>query len=112
MLKLIYYVPDEHLEVTKEALFKAGAGGIGDYTHCAWQVLGTGQFKAQQGADPYIGEVGALEQVEGWRVEKLVADVNPVELAKALKASQPYEEPVSEFLPLLDIKALSGKLIA
>lgn len=104
MLKLIYYVPDEHLEVTKEALFKAGAGGIGDYTHCAWQVLGTGQFKAQQGADPYIGEVGELEQVEEWRVEMLVADEKAVEVAKALKASHPYEEPAFEFIQLLDIK--------
>ena len=104
MLKLIYYVPDEHLEVTKEALFKAGAGGIGDYTHCAWQVLGTGQFKAQQGADPYIGEVGELEQVEEWRVEMLVADEKAVEVAKALQGSHPYEEPAFEFIQLLDIK--------
>ncbi|EKE22713.1 MAG: hypothetical protein ACD_6C00746G0001, partial [uncultured bacterium] len=44
MLKLIYYVPDENLEDTKNAVFSAGAGGIGEYTNCAWQVLGTGQF--------------------------------------------------------------------
>lgn len=104
MLKLIYYVPDEHLELTKAALFKAGAGGIGDYSHCAWQVLGTGQFKPQQGADPYIGKVGELEQVEEWRVEMLVPDEKAVEAAKALKASHPYEEPAFEFIQLLDIK--------
>lgn len=36
MLKLIYYVPDENLEDTKNAIFAAGAGGIGEYTNCAW----------------------------------------------------------------------------
>lgn len=93
MLKLIYYVPDENLEDTKNAVFAAGAGGIGKYTNCAWQVLGTGQFKPQDGADPHIGEVGKLEQVAEWRVEILVPDEKAVEVAKALKKSHPYEEP-------------------
>ncbi|ENV44505.1 YqfO family protein [Acinetobacter schindleri] len=104
MLKLIYYVPDENLEDTKNAVFSAGAGGIGEYTNCAWQVLGTGQFKPQEGADPHIGEVGQLEQVEEWRVEILVPDEKAVEVAKALKDSHPYEEPAFEFIQLLDIK--------
>lgn len=55
MLKLIYYVPESHLEATKLAIFQAGAGGIGDYEHCAWQVLGIGQFKPLSGAQPFIG---------------------------------------------------------
>ena len=42
MLKLIYYVPESHLESTKLAIFEAGAGGIGNYKHCAWQVKGIG----------------------------------------------------------------------
>lgn len=104
MLKLIYYVPDENLEDTKNAIFAAGGGGIGEYTNCAWQVLGIGQFKPQKGADPHIGEVGQLEQVEEWRVEILVPDEKAVEVAKALKDSHPYEEPAFEFIQLLDIK--------
>ncbi|MEK5778367.1 NGG1p interacting factor NIF3, partial [Acinetobacter nosocomialis] len=52
MLKLIYYVPESHLEVTKQAIFEAGAGGIGNYQHCAWQVKGIGQFKPVCGANP------------------------------------------------------------
>ena len=51
MFKLIYYVPESHLESTKLAIFEAGAGGIGNYEHCAWQVLGTGQFKPVKGAN-------------------------------------------------------------
>lgn len=104
MLKLIYYVPDEYLKKTKQAVFTAGAGGIGDYAECAWQVLGKGQFKPLKGADPFIGEVGELEQVEEWRVEMIVPDEKAVDVAKALKASHPYEEPAFEFIQLLDIK--------
>lgn len=104
MLKLIYYVPESHLESTKLAVFEAGAGGIGNYEHCAWQVLGTGQFKPVKGANPFIGEVGELEQVEEWRVETIVSEDQASSVAKALKASHPYEEPAFEFIQMVDIK--------
>jgi hypothetical protein len=44
MYQLIFYVPETHCESVKSALFKVGAGKVGDYDQCAWQVLGTGQF--------------------------------------------------------------------
>lgn len=103
MLKLIYYVPESHLESTKQAIFSAGAGGIGNYEHCAWQVKGIGQFKPVKGADPYIGELGELEQVDEWRVETIVIEENARTVAKALKASHPYEEPAFEFIQLIEI---------
>jgi len=103
MLKLIYYVPDSHLESTKQAIFSVGAGGIGNYEHCAWQVKGIGQFKPVKGADPYIGEVGELEQVDEWRVETIVIEENAKAVAKALKASHPYEEPAFEFIQIIEI---------
>ena len=104
MLKLIYYVPDTHLDLTKTAVFNAGAGTIGNYEHCAWQVLGTGQFKPVKGANPFIGELDALEQIPEWRVETIVSEERASEVARALKASHPYEEPAFEFIQLLDIK--------
>lgn len=103
MLKLIYYVPDSHLESTKQAIFSAGAGGIGNYEQCAWQVKGIGQFKPVKGADPYIGELGELEQVDEWRVETIVIEENAKAVAKALKASHPYEEPAFEFIQIIEI---------
>ncbi|KIE86853.1 NGG1p interacting factor 3 protein, NIF3 [Acinetobacter pittii] len=103
MLKLIYYVPDSHLESTKQAIFSAGAGGIGNYEQCAWQVKGMGQFKPVKGADPYIGELGELEQVDEWRVETIVIEENAKAVAKALKASHPYEEPAFEFIQIIEI---------
>ena len=44
MHKIIYFVPEDSLETTKDALFEMGAGSQGNYSHCAWQTLGIGQF--------------------------------------------------------------------
>lgn len=104
MLKLIYYIPESHLEATKLAIFQAGAGGIGDYEHCAWQVLGTGQFKPLSGAKPFIGELDHLEQLPEWRVETIVPEHKAKQVAIALKASHPYEEPAFEFIQMIDIE--------
>ncbi|NHC04136.1 NGG1p interacting factor NIF3 [Acinetobacter sp. 187] len=103
MLKLIYYVPESHLESTKHAIFEAGAGGIGNYEHCAWQVLGTGQFKPVKGANPFIGQLDQLEQVPEWRVETIVPEQKVKQVAEALKASHPYEEPAFEFIQIIEI---------
>ena len=103
MLKLIYYVPDSHLELTKQAIFSAGAGGIGNYEHCAWQIKGIGQFKPVKGAAPYIGQLDELEQVDEWRVETIVLEEKASAVAKALKASHPYEEPAFEFIQIIEI---------
>lgn len=103
MLKLIYYVPESHLESTKIAIFEAGAGGIGNYEHCSWQVLGIGQFKPVKGANPFIGELGELEQVPEWRVETIVSEDKAKSVAEALKASHPYEEPAFEFIQIIEI---------
>ncbi|QIO09346.1 NGG1p interacting factor NIF3 [Acinetobacter lanii] len=103
MLKLIYYVPESHFESTKLAIFEAGAGGIGNYEHCAWQVLGTGQFKPVKGANPFIGQLDQLEQVPEWRVETIVPEQKVKQVAEALKASHPYEEPAFEFIQIIEI---------
>ena len=104
MYKLIYYVPESHLESTKLAIFAAGAGGIGNYEHCTWQILGTGQFKPVQGAQPFIGELDTLEQLPEWRVETIVPEDRAREVAQALRASHPYEEPAFEFIQVIEIE--------
>ena len=103
MFKLIYFVPESHLESTKLAIFEAGAGGLGNYEHCAWQVLGSGQFKPVKGANPFIGELNTLEQLPEWRVETIVPEEKASAVAKALKASHPYEEPAFEFLQIIEM---------
>ncbi len=101
MHKLCVYIPKSHLELVKTALFDAGAGRIGDYEHCCWQVLGEGQFRPLAGANPHLGEVGTLEKVAEYKVELVVADELVDQVIKALRAAHPYEEPAFDCWQLL-----------
>lgn len=101
LFKLTVYIPDTHLEAVKEALFDAGAGQVGNYDRCAWQVLGTGQFRPLPGAAPYIGDIGRVEQVPEWRVELVVAENCLQAVVAALKSTHPYEMPAYDVVALL-----------
>ncbi len=87
--KLVFFVPTAALEACKAAIFAAGAGrypGPGNYTECCWTTMGTGQFRPGDTANPHIGSVGALEQVQEARVEMLCIDEDIARKAvKALK---------------------------
>ena len=93
MYQINFYVPESHLESVKNAMFDAGAGRIGNYGHCAWQVLGDGQFMPLEGSDAFIGEMGKLEKVPEYKVEMVCDDNNLGAVIKALKQSHPYETP-------------------
>jgi len=90
------------VDVVKNAVFAAGAGRIGDYDQCSWQVLGQGQFRPLDGSQPFLGQTGVVEQVQEWKVELVVADelIRPV--VAALKQSHPYETPAYEVWRLED----------
>lgn len=100
MYKLCFYVPESHLEAVKQAVFAAGAGRIGDYDQCCWQVLGQGQFRPLPGSDPFIGSQGEMESVPEYRVE-LVCEDGVIEAAvAALRGAHPYEEPAYDVVQL------------
>lgn len=72
--KLVFFVPPPALEACKTAIFAAGAGrypGPGNYTECCWTAMGKGQFRPGDTANPHLGKVGALEEVQEVRVETL-----------------------------------------
>ncbi|MBY6191338.1 YqfO family protein [Microbulbifer agarilyticus] len=92
MFKLCIYVPETHLEPLKQAIFDAGAGRIGDYDRCCWQVLGTGQFRPLDESQPFIGQRGQVEQVAEYRVETVCADDVVDEVLVAMRRAHPYEE--------------------
>jgi hypothetical protein len=96
MYKLAFFVPPSHVEQVKSALFAAGAGRIGAYDSCSWQVLGQGQFRPLDGSQPFIGQTGQIEQVEEWKIELVVADELIQQAVAALKHSHPYETPAYE----------------
>ncbi len=84
------------MDEVKNAVFAAGAGRIGAYDHCSWQVLGQGQFRPLDGSQPFIGQSGVVESVQEWKVELVVADELIQQVVMALKQSHPYETPAYE----------------
>ncbi len=99
--KLGFYVPASHLEAVKQACFEAGAGRIGDYDNCCWQVEGVGQFRPLAGSEPAIGSIGELERVPEYRVEMVCADTVAKAVLAAMIAAHPYEQPAWDLVELL-----------
>ncbi|OSC41856.1 Nif3-like dinuclear metal center hexameric protein [Mycobacterium decipiens] len=99
--KWVIYVPRENSEAVQEAVFNAGAGQIGDYSHCSWRVSGTGQFLAHGGASPAIGSVGTVERVAEDRVEVVAPTRARAAVLAAMRAAHPYEEPAFDIFALV-----------
>jgi len=106
MFVVIFYVPKESVEEVKQALFNVGAGTIGDYDSCAWQCLGTGQFRPLLGSQPHIGSLDKIELVDEFRVEMVCTAGNIRAAVNALISAHPYEEPAYHILQTLRIDDL------
>lgn len=91
--KLVTFVPAEAVEKVSRALFDAGAGRIGDYSSCSFQIKGTGTFIGGPGTNPTVGQAGKLERADEIRLETVVP-LNRIDaVIRALRDSHPYEEP-------------------
>jgi hypothetical protein len=101
-VKLVWFVPADALEATRDAVFEAGAGRIGEYTRCSWYTAGTGTFLGGEGTAPAVGESGQEEHVPEVRVETVVPEGRIRDAIVALTLAHPYEEPAYDVYPLLD----------
>ncbi|GAA1482811.1 Nif3-like dinuclear metal center hexameric protein [Gordonia sinesedis] len=106
--KWVVMVPEGNTDQVSEAMFAAGAGAIGEYRDCAWWVVGTGQFEAQEDANPTIGEIGARTRVDEARVEMVAARGRRPAVLAALRAAHPYEEPAFDILELAEMSGDTG----
>ena len=95
-------MPREALDATRDAVFAAGAGRIGDYERCSWYAAGTGTYLGGEGTNPTLGEAGREERVAELRVETVVGDDRLADVVAALKEAHPYEEPAYDVYPLVD----------
>jgi hypothetical protein len=98
--KIVVYVPEENAEKLREAIGNAGAGKIGNYTHCTFTLKGTGRFKPEDGANPAIGKIGKLEEVSEDRIETICSGDNLQAVLKAIRDNHPYEEPATDVYPI------------
>jgi hypothetical protein len=90
--KLVVTVPLTHSDIVRDAMGKAGAGKIGNYSFCSFSTKGMGRFKPEEGAEPHIGAVNQLETVEEERIEVVLPREILSEVVRAIKAVHPYEE--------------------
>jgi dinuclear metal center YbgI/SA1388 family protein len=100
--KLVVFVPQSHVDVLREELAMAGAGRIGDYRECSYQLNGTGTFHGTASTQPTVGQSGRLERVEEVRLEMVCPDSPWVlqGIESAIQEAHPYEEPAWELYPL------------
>ena len=98
--KIVVYVPEDHADKLREVIGNAGAGKIGNYTHCTFTLKGTGRFKPEEGANPTIGEVGKLEEVSEDRIETVCSGDNLQAVLQAIRDNHPYEEPATDVYPI------------
>ena len=95
-------VPTKNAEEVRHAMCEAGAGVIGDYTHCTSKSITKRTFLPVDGANPYIGQKDKLEVVEEVRIET-VCDIKILkQVLKRLREVHPYEEPGINIIPLID----------
>ncbi|MBE2187135.1 MAG: Nif3-like dinuclear metal center hexameric protein [Rhodothermales bacterium] len=99
-VKLAVFVPESHAEAVREALAEAGAGRAGRYDACAFATPGTGTFRPLDGADPFVGTVGALERVDEIRLEAEVLRARLPQVLAAMRAAHPYEEVAFDVYPV------------
>lgn len=102
-VKIVVFVPESHADAVRDAMGKASAGKIGNYTYCSFSSKGIGRFKPEEGAHPNIGEVGKLESVEEERIEAVCERKNLADVIKAIKRAHPYEEVALDIYPLEEI---------
>jgi hypothetical protein len=101
--KICVYISETHFQQVKDALFAAGAGRIGNYDSCCWQVLGEGQFRALEGSTPYIGQKGVVETVKEYKIELVCEDKLIAQAIAAMKQAHPYETPAYDVWKLEDL---------
>lgn len=98
MYLICFYAPVDYVEQIKAAMFAAGAGKIGEYSCCAWQTLGEGQYMPLEGSNAFIGEKNQIEKVQEYKVELICEAPFIHDVITALKQSHPYEMPAYQVL--------------
>jgi dinuclear metal center YbgI/SA1388 family protein len=100
LCKLVVFIPQTHEEIVEEAIMRAGAGHIGNYSHCSFKTNGIGTFLPLEGSDPFIGNTDKLEHVKESRLETIMPEKITKSVIKAMLKVHPYEEVAYDIYPL------------
>lgn len=108
LLKLVTFVPMDHLEKVRTRICQAGAGHIGNYEFCSFSTEGEGTFLGREGTNPFLGEVGILERARESRLETVFPKGLKKEVLKALIEAHPYEEVAYDLFSVEQAPVLQG----
>lgn len=99
---IVLTVPEDALDVVLNAIAEAGAGNIGEYTHCSFTATGNGRFRPSEAANPHTGERQQINVEPELRVETFCHRLDAKAVVNAIRDAHPYEEPVFYIIPLID----------
>ncbi|MGI9527470.1 MAG: Nif3-like dinuclear metal center hexameric protein [Weeksellaceae bacterium] len=108
LFKLIFFVPRNDAEKVKDAIFKTGAGKIGNYAECSFNTDGIGTFKPIKGANPTLGELDQRHEEPETKVEILIQQKEVYAALTAMKSAHPYEEVAYDLIPLKNKNQTKG----
>lgn len=106
--KIVVFVPTANAEAVRNAMFEAGAGSIGNYNSCSYNLQGEGSFKAEEGCNPYVGEIGQTHFEPETRIETIAPKHLVSKVVSAMLSVHPYEEPAFDIYPLDNSFAMAG----
>lgn len=110
--KLITFCPNDKAELVRQAMFEAGAGHIGNYDSCSYNVEGYGTFRGLENANPYVGKKFEVHKEAETRIEVIYPVFKEKALLDAMKNAHPYEEVAYDIYPLANdyFRAGSGMI--
>jgi hypothetical protein len=100
---IVFTVPESHADAVREAMGRAGAGRVGNYSFCSYSAKGIGRFMPNQGSHPYLGKEGVLEEVAEERIETVCSKDVLDHVLEEIKKAHPYEEMVIDIYPVYEI---------
>lgn len=98
-MRLCIFLPPADLPRVQQAIFEAGAGGIGEYSQCAFRVTGTGGFRGSSRSRPSVGQAGNYEEVQEIKLETVLPPAKAEQVVRALRAAHSYEEAAFDLVP-------------
>ena len=106
---IVITVPETHAHLVREAMGRAGAGKIGDYSYCSYSEKGIGRFMPTKGSSPYIGKENVLEEIIEERIETVCDRTILNDVLEEIKKAHPYEETVIYIYPVYEIGRKKAK---
>lgn len=98
--KLVVFVPHDHADALRNAMFEAGAGSIGSYDQCSFNLKGEGTFRGGESSNPFVGVQGKRHTEAETRIEVLVENWRIGDVLAAMQRNHPYEEVAFDRIPL------------